>query len=174
MLKKFFLFSSFSAFFGSVHAHCPLCTAAVGTALVSAEYFGFGSGIVGIFAGAFAVSTGLWVSKKIKKQFIPLQSTAIVLASFFLTIIPLLYLSSSTIYLPLLLFGESGTAFNKIYFVSTFLLSSIFGAFLSFLALLVRNFIKKFNGKVLFPFQGIALTLLFLFFGSLALALAGV
>ena len=67
----------------SVNAHCPLCTAAVGAAAVSAKYYGLDSSIIGLLIGAFGVSTGLWAGLKVKKQYFKAQLPVIVVASFF-------------------------------------------------------------------------------------------
>src|SRR3990167_9200674 len=86
----------------AVMAHCPLCTAAVGAAAISAEMYGVDPSIVGIFIGAFGISTGIWIAMKIKHHF-PFQTSLIVLASFLLTVIPLYKINSDYLYIPLLL-----------------------------------------------------------------------
>lgn len=141
------------------YAHCPLCTAAIGAAAVSAKYYGLDASIIGLLIGAFGVSTGLWFGLKIKKQYFEYQLSVIVLASFLLTVIPLLYVSSDSIYLPLLLFGKAGTLLNKVYWVNKILFGSIIGALVTLTAFLAHNYIKKINGRVLFPFQGIVITI---------------
>src|SRR3989344_6151701 len=72
------------------YAHCPLCTAAVGAAAVSAKYYGMDISIIGLMIGAFGISTGLWFGLKLKKQFFKFQLPVIVLLSFLLTVLPLL------------------------------------------------------------------------------------
>lgn len=154
----------------SVYAHCPLCTAAVGAAAVSAKYYGMDTTIIGLLIGAFGVSTGLWIGLKVKRYF-KFQLPVIILASFLLTIIPLLYISSDNIYLPLLLFGKSGSFLNKVYWVNKLLFGGIIGGLATLFAYLTHVYIKKFNGKVLFPFQGVIVTLVFLFASGLSLYL---
>lgn len=157
----------------AVHAHCPLCTAAVGAAAVSASYYGVDGSIVGLFVGAFGVSTGMWLAKKIQKKYIPLQSLLIITASFFLTIIPVFSLGKSDpLYFPVLLFGASGTLFNKVYWLNTMLAGSIAGGFITSLGYKAHLFIKQWNdNRVLFPFQGIVLTLLLLGIATLGLSI---
>ncbi len=163
-MKKPILFSLFSLFLlfiamPSVYAHCPLCTAAVGAAAVSAKYLGLDTSIIGLFIGAFAIVTGIFIGLKIKKYF-KFQLPLIVLASFLLTVIPILTtIKGDIIFLPMLLFGSSGSIFNKIYFIDKMLIGSVIGAIVSLLGYWLHNYIKKAKGKVLFPYQGIAFTL---------------
>ena len=143
----------------SVYAHCPLCTAAVGAAAVSAKYYGMDLSIIGLFIGAFGVSTGLWIGLKIKNYF-KFQLPVIVLLSFLLTVLPLLYISDEQIYLPVLWLGSAGSLFNKVYWINKILFGSVIGAVVSVLAYLLHVHIKKTRGKVLFPFQGAVFTIL--------------
>jgi len=159
------IFSFFLFFFSSapVRAHCPLCTGAVAGAAVVAKYYGMDLIILGLFVGAFGISTGLWVGRKMKKEYFKFQLWTIVLVSFLLTVIPLRMLGGENIYIPLRLFGEVGSMFNKIYWVDRLFFGSLVGGVLSVLAFGVHNTVKKYNnGNVLFPFQGIALTVGFL------------
>lgn len=176
MAKKFILFFLMPlfllAFMPQAHAHCPLCTAAVGAAAASAKYYGLDTSIIGLLIGAFGASTGLWIGLKVKKEYFKLQLPAIVLASFLLTVIPLLYISNDLIYFPLLFFGPSGFVFNKVYWVDKMLFGSLIGGFASLFAYLTHVYIKKRSGKVLFPFQGVAFTLAFLAASGLGMYLA--
>ena len=141
----------------SVSAHCPLCTAAVGAAALSAKYFGVDVSIIGLLIGAFAVSTGLWVALKVKRYF-KFQTALIVLVSFFLTVIPLRAIGGESLYMPMLWFGASGTMFNKVYWVDKLLLGSVLGGIITLFSYWLHLHIKKVHGKVIVPFQGIILT----------------
>ena len=152
----------------TVHAHCPLCTGAVGVAAVSAKYFGMDSSIIGLFIGAFGISTGIWIGKKIKKEFIKYQLPIITVLSFLLTVVPLSGIGDDNLYLPLLLFGEPGSAFNKIYWMDKIVFGSIVGGIITLVGYWLHNFIKKVKGRVLFPYQGIAISLILLFAGGLS------
>ena len=164
--KKFLVFFIFVALLiisiPFAYAHCPLCTAAVGAAAISAKYYGLDVSIIGLLIGAFGVSTGLWIGLKIKKDYLKYQLPIIVLASFLLTVIPLLYVDKDMIYLPLLVLGPAGSALNKVYWVNKMLFGSVIGALITLVAFFVHDYIKKLNGKVLFPFQGVVITLVFL------------
>jgi len=173
-MKKYFLFSLiflvwFIGFVPFAHAHCPICTAAVGAAAISAKYYGMDTSIIGLFIGAFAVSTGLWIGLKIKKRFFRFQLAVIVLLSFLLTVIPLMGIDSDSVYMPMLFFGTAGSILNKVYWVNKLLFGSIIGAIVSLIAYFTHNYIKKANGNVLFPFQGTAITIIFLGLSGLAL-----
>lgn len=152
-----------------VHAHCPLCTAAVGAAAISAKYYGLDISIIGLLIGAFGISTGLWIGLKINKRYFKFQLPIIVAASFFLTVIPLLYISNESIYLPLLFFGPSGSVLNKVYWVDKLLFGSIVGGLATLFAYLTHVYVKKQNGRVFFPFQGVVVTLFFLAVSGLIL-----
>lgn len=160
----------FAAQSSIVHAHCPLCTVAVGGAAVAAQYLGVDESIIGLLIGAFGISTGLWIGQKIKKQFFPLQLWAVALLSFLLTVIPLLpIVKSDAMYMPMLYFGAAGTLFNKVYWVDKVLFGSIIGGIITSAAFLLHTHIKNTRGKVLFPYQGIAFTTGMLFITGVAL-----
>ncbi|GEM_PF-2419492 len=149
-----------------VHAHCPLCTAAVGAGILGAQYLGLGDGVVGLFTGGFGLVTGLWVGNKLKTRFIPFQSILLAVASWVLTVIPLSGLSDQTFFVPLLWFGEAGSFFNSVHFVSKFLIGSVLGGVVTVLALQLHAGIKQWRGGVLFPFQGVVLPLAALLFAG--------
>jgi len=143
-----------------VYAHCPLCTLGVGAAAATAKYFGMDASIIGIFVGAFGISTGLWLGRAIKKKFIPYQTAIITVLSFLLTVIPLRFISTDNLYIPILLLGEPGAMLNRIYWIDRLIFGSILGGIVTCLGYWLHTFIKKKNNdKVMFPYQGIALTL---------------
>ena len=144
-------------FLKEVSAHCPLCTGAVVAGAIGAKYLGLDITILGIFVGAFAISLGLWISRKIKNYF-KYQSTLILTSSFFLTIAPSLAFIKDMTYISLL---------SKVFFVNKLLIGSIIGALVTLLAYKIHNHIKLKHGKVLFPYQGIVLTVLLLILSSI-------
>src|SRR3989344_5562790 len=138
-------------FLKEVSAHCPLCTGAVVAGAIGAKYLGLDITILGIFFG------GLWISRKIKNYF-KYQSTLILTSSFFLTIAPSLAFIKDMTYISLL---------SKVFFVNKLLIGSIIGALVTLLAYKIHNHIKLKHGRVLFPYQGVILTILFLFLVSI-------
>lgn len=164
---------SLALFSKNAYAHCPLCTAAVGTVAVSAGAFGIDSSVVGIFVGAFAVSTGLWAGRKIKTAYVPYQTATLAILSFLLTMIPVEAVVPDDLYLPVLYFGAPGTLFNRVYWPSKILFGGLIGGGLTIASLYLHEFLKKRNGgKVYFQFQGVILTLGLLVFSAVALFLA--
>ncbi len=154
-----------------VYAHCPLCAGAVGMVAASAKYYGLDASIVGLFGGAFGIATGLMFAQKMKREYLRFQFPAIVLASFILTVIPLLLIKSEDVVLPLRLFGETGSMFNKIYWMDKLVFGALISLPVSILAFWLHNYVKKANGRVLFPYQGIVFTLVLLSITGLGLYL---
>lgn len=154
------------------YAHCPLCTAAVGTAALSAKYYGLDISIIGLLIGAFGVSTGLWLGRRIKRKYFRFQLPVIIILSFLLTVIPLRFINVESFFLPLLYFGDYGTIFNKVYMIDKMLFGSTIGGITTLIAFRLHNYIKNLKGNVLFPFQGIAFTLAFLALSGFLLLIA--
>lgn len=139
-------------------AHCPLCTIGAGAAAGTAIWLGVSKVVVALFIGGFAMSMGIWFSRVIKKKYIPFQKTAIVLASFLLTVIPLLPLFNAIgpLYIPFI--GEYGLT----YAINYSIVSSIFGGLIVFSSPIISKQITKARKGRLIPFQGVILTLLLL------------
>ncbi len=151
-----FLFTSVNY----VSAHCPLCTAGALVAAGGAAYFGVSNIIIGLFIGAFAVSIGWWVSRLIKKRYIPYQRFIIIALSFITTVIPLLSTLKEFYPLYISMAGDYGSLLNRTYLINLFLVGSIIGGIMVSLTPFVSKLITKLRkGKVL-PFQGIIITLL--------------
>ena len=160
MNKNFILIvfvASFIFLIPTVMAHCPLCTAAAGAGIGVTRWIGLDDSIVGLFLGAFIVSTGLWFNNWLKKKKVvfPIQGILIVFASFLLTITPL-YLTGIiknfdiVKSLPeLSMLGLSVLGIDKLLFGIIIGIIAV-GSSFSF-----SDYIKKKNGKVLFPYQGI-------------------
>ena len=159
-MNKFilFIFLFFILGISCVSAHCPLCAGAVGAAAVGASYLGIDNSIVGLFVGAFSISTGLWFAKKMKRKYFKFQSFSIVLSSFLFTVIPSAKIVNDLDYISL---------FNNIYFLDKILIGSIIGGLITLLALYLHEKIKQVNGKVLVPYQGVFLTLILLIISSI-------
>src|SRR3972149_9567805 len=103
-ISKLFLLPILLAIPKLVHAHCPLCSAAIGGAAVAASYYGIDFSIIGLFIGAFALSTGIWIANWVKKQYIPHQKKLIILSSLALTIIPVIPIVPDAFYAPIRIF----------------------------------------------------------------------
>ncbi len=165
MKSKIFIFLVLSIFFTAlpgVSAHCPLCTVGAVAMATGASALGVSNAIVGIFTGAFAVSMGWWIGKKLKKQYIPYQKSLLILSSFLLTIIPMTMRIEE--YYPLYIgwWGDYGSLFNSTYIFNKFLVGSIIGGLvLCITPWLSKKITSLINGKMI-PYQGILLTFLIL------------
>lgn len=149
-------------------AHCPLCTAATGALVTTARVAGVDDAVVGIFVGAFVISTTFWfnrfLTKRLKRQF-PFQPyllsalfVAVTVASFYPA-------------------GLLGTApdFLYIFGVERLLFGLLLGSIVSIAAFDIHNLLRRFNGhKNHFPLQGIVLPVAFLIVVAATLYLAGV
>ena len=155
--KKLLAFLPSLFFLKEVSAHCPLCTGAVVAGAMGAKYLGLDIIILGIFVGAFAISTGLWIARKLKNYF-KYQNILIIISMFLFTIIPALVFVKDMTYINL---------FSKVYFVNKLLLGSIIGSIITLFAYYLHNYIKLKHGKVLFPYQGVILTVLLLIIASI-------
>ena len=168
------LIFSFFSFSGQAMAHCPLCTGAIGIAAVTAKYYGVDTSIIGLFVGAFGVSMGLWIGRWLRKkgwQKVRGQIAWVTLASFLGTVIPLLWLGGDQLYISLLLWGEPGGLLNMVYNFDAMVFGSVVGGLLTLLGLGLHTGVKRRMGRVLFPYQGIAFTLLLLLAAGFWLAL---
>lgn len=152
-------------------AHCPLCT--VGAAFVAggAAVFGVHRMIIGVFIGAFAASMGIWFGRIIKKKVMPFQKTAILLSSYFLTVLPMWPLLKDAHPLLLNLAGSYGSLLNRTYLVDYFIAGSIIGSFIVIIAPFLSEKITSVRSGRHIPFQGTALTFLLLIMTGIILQL---
>lgn len=167
-MKRKYLFFVFPVLFKSVQAHCPLCTVGAAAAAGGALWLGVNLIVVALFIGAFAVSTGWWISRLIKKQCWKYQKTALIIASFLLTIIPLMPLFPGITPFYLSWGGEYGSLFNRTYLLNTFLIGSILGGAIVSSTPFLSQKITKVRGKMV-PFQGVILTLFLLMIAGIGL-----
>ena len=149
-------------------AHCPLCTGAAVAGVAGARYLGLDVSLVGIFTGAFAISLALWINRKSKIYF-RYQKQIVIILSFLLTIIPVIYSIKDTIYIPLFLYGGYGSLLNRIYSINKFLLGSVIGGIITLFAYYIHTNIKIKYNRILFPYQGIVLTMALLILASIPL-----
>lgn len=160
-IPKFFLFLISLPLFlaNSVAAHCPLCTMGAAAAAGGALYFGVNILVIGIFIGAFAVSTGWWVSRMIKKEYFRGQKGLIIILSFALTIIPMLPFFTQISTFSLWWFGGYGSLFNRTYLLNDFLIGSLFGGIIVSSTPRLSTKITSLRQGKMVPFQGLILTL---------------
>lgn len=163
-LKIGILLSPFFFMAQSVQAHCPLCTVGIAAAAGGAAYLGVDKSVIGLFVGAFAVSTGWWVANKIKKRYIPYQKPLLILISFLLTVFPLLPLLERIYPLFISFFGEYGSIFNRTYVFNLSLITSMVGGIVVSISPWLSKLISFLRNKKPFLFQGAVLTIVLLIF----------
>ncbi len=162
MKKKILLLSLLTIpglFIGQIaQAVCPVCTVAIVACVGLSRWFGVDDSISGIWIGGLIVSmiawTLTWLNKKnIKFLF---KKILVTIAFYLLTIVPLYYTNIM------------GHPLNKIWGVDKILVGIIVGTIVILLAIGTHNLLKKNNqGKSYFPYQKVALPLLFLIIISL-------
>ena len=146
----------------STLAHCPLCTAGAAAAAGGALWLGVDKVVIGLFIGAFAVSTGWWVGKLIKKEYIPHQRFWIIILSFVLTVIPIYPILSQVYPLFISWGGEYGSIFNRTYVFNLPIISSVLGGIIVSIAPFLSKKISSLRRGKMIPFQGVTLTLILL------------
>lgn len=150
------------------NAHCPLCTAGAGVAALGAAKLGMGPMPIGIFLGAFAVALGLWFAQLLKKQYLPRQKALLAIFSFVTTIIPLqaVLADNTSLYLPF--WGEYG----KTLVVNLFVVGAVVGGVLILLSPYLSRKLALARGGEMYPFQGMAITLVLLVSAAAIVGLA--
>src|SRR3989344_1815747 len=140
-----------------VSAHCPLCTVAAGAGIGVARWIGFDDSIVGLFLGAFIVSMGLWFNNLLKKRKvnIPSQGFLIVFASFLFTVVPLYLTGIIRNFEIVKSLPELSMLGLGVFGIDKLLLGIIVGILAVGASFSLSEYIKKKNGKVLLPYQGI-------------------
>lgn len=153
---------------GKTYAHCPLCVVGAAAVAGTAKLFGVHTAVVALFVGAFAMSIGIVIEKRIKKTYIPFQKHVIWAFAFITTIIPLMpFLGGDYVPFSIFLFGKYGSLFNTTYVLDYFILGSLLGGAMVMITPHISKKITELRGSHL-PFQGIAVTMLvLLIFGSI-------
>ncbi len=143
-----------------VRAHCPLCTAAVGTGLITARAFGVDDSLVGVWIGAFIISTALWLNKFLVKRnkTFPFQKPVIIVVFFLITILPLYF--SNLINFQLMFLG-----------IDRLLFGTVLGCFLTLFSFHLSSKIRNSEKRPVIPFQSIILTVAILALSNMALTL---
>ncbi len=145
----------------SAAAMCPLCTAGAAIGLGVARYYGVDDTVIGLWLGALAVSTALWVNNVIKKRVrpnvVPFQSALIVAAVIASTIVPFYFAG---------FFNGMPNMSDSIFGVNRLIFGTVIGGIIMFVGEPISSYIKR-KRNAIFPFQAILLTLLLLTIFSL-------
>ena len=135
-------------------AHCPLCIAATGTAVAFARFYGVQDLVTGTLLGGVIISSSLWLHLFLKKRnkgkdYIPFQEFIILFLSVLSSLVSIYFVDG----------GISG----YLYGLSDLAFGMLTGSFVSIAAFQIHEFLRRMHGnKNYFPFQAIALVLLFL------------
>lgn len=134
---------------------CPLCTAGAAIGLGIARYYGVDDLVIGLWLGALAVSTALWINSVVNNQMnkrklkpVPFQGTIVFIAMVAATIVPF-YFAGFFKGMP----GMSDTIFGT----NRLVVGTIIGGIVTFGAPSLSNFIKRMK-KAVFPYQTVILT----------------
>ena len=142
-----------------VSAHCPLCTAGAAAGVATARYFGVHDSIVGLFLGAFIVSTALWFNKwllKKGKRFV-LQESILVVLSFLLLAVPLYTGGVIVDFEMVKSMPEHHSVLGMgLYGIDALLFGMIAGSVAIWGVFGFSEHIKRKRGRVLWPYQGVS------------------
>lgn len=153
------------------HAHCPLCTIGAAAAAGGAAYLGVSHLAIGLFVGAFGVSTGWWVSRLIKER-IKYQLPLLVLVSFLLTVIPIAPILNYTYPWYVSIAGDYGWFLHTTYVLNLTWFTSIIGGLIVTVSPTISKKLSALREGKTYPFQGIALTFGLLILSGVILQLA--
>ncbi len=139
-------------------AHCPLCTIGAGFLAVAAASIGVGTAPVGVLVGAFSMALALWLSRLVKKNYIPHQSVILTAIIFLGTVIPIMPFIREYRPFYISLLGEYGSLLHNTYMINLYLLGSAVGAILLFVSPYVSQALINARQGRLLPFQGLGIT----------------
>lgn len=135
-------------------AQCPVCIATIGGSVLLSRYLGIDDLIVGIWAGGFILSLGLWTATFIKKTFLKGQNWILTAILWITTVVGLKQA------------GFIGNPTCKIHNHDKLLTGIIAGTLVFLLAygldLVLRKLNKKNPGKAFFPYQRVVIPVLLL------------
>lgn len=162
---------SYTLLSSPVYAHCPLCTAGAGAMAGAAALMGVKYGAIGVFLGAFAAALGLWIAKRVKKTYIPRQNIVIFLGVYLSTLLPLVPFTKDYSSFLISMYGDYGSLFNRTYLINWFIVGSLLGTVMVFLAPRFSSYVTHLRHGRKIKFQGLALTFLLLLVAALPIQL---
>lgn len=137
---------------------CPVCTITIASGVGLCRYLGIDDLISGTWTGGLLMSLVIWTIDWLNKKKIKFLFRKPLILFFWYAI---------TIF-PLSKFGIIGHPFNKFLGIDKLIFGIISGSIAFLLSFVFHNFLlKKNKGKVFFPFQKVAIALLFLIILSL-------
>lgn len=153
-----FLFFSLITPLNNALAVCPVCTVAVGAGLGFSRWLGVDDAVTGVWIGGILVSSVIWMLSWIKAKNWSFKGDSLVIAGGMYGVV----------LIPLYWKGLIGNPFNTFCYVDKVILGVLAGSAVFLLATKLNTFLKnKNNGKAYFPFQKVALPLIFLLASSI-------
>lgn len=140
------------------YAHCPLCTAAAGTAAGLAATIGVKFGAIGVFMGGFATALGLWIGRLVKKRYLPRQNLVLFWAVYLSTLLPLIPFMKDYTSWYIFWRGDYGSIFNRTYLINLFLVGALLGSFIVYGGPRLSALLTRLRGGMMFKYQGIIIT----------------
>jgi hypothetical protein len=153
-----FYFLIFTLLAQQASAVCPVCTVAVVAGVGLSRWLGIDDTVTGIWIGGLTVSLIAWTLNWFSKKHYDFfgKRTSTIVGYFFLIIMPLYWMDII------------GHPLNKLWGVDKLLLGIIFGSFIFWGGERFCCWLKKRNeGKAHFPFQKVAIPIIFLIIASL-------
>lgn len=140
-----------------VFAHCPLCVAGAGAGLTLSRLLGIDDSITGIWLGAFIGALAFWTQRILgqKNKLFLVKGTGILIYILFFVLTILSFYRFNLVVEHGDIFG-----FDKLTF------GMVFGGVVFYLVDLINNYLRRKNGKALFPYQSIVLSLGSIVFAS--------
>ena len=171
MKKLALLTSLFTLVPNIAWAHCPLCTAGAGLLAVSAASLGISSAVVGVFVGAFALALGMWMALLIKRKYVVGQNALVAIATFLLTVVPVMPLIREYRPLYVSLAGEYGTILHSTYAINMYLAGALVGAAVLAGVPYLSKTLTRLRGYRQIPYQGVSISLVLLLVTGLTVQL---
>lgn len=146
LISSLILASAFTA--GKTSAACPICTLAIGSALVLLEKYGVDNTITGLWIGGFMLSSSLWAINWMKKKEWDFKGMEPLILIFFY----------GSLILPLYMKDIIGLPDKMLWGIDKTLLGIIVGSIFFHLGYITYSRIKESNGgKPWFPFQRVVM-----------------
>jgi hypothetical protein len=171
MIKLALLTSLFALVPGTAWAHCPLCTAGAGVLAVAAGSLGISTAVVGVFVGAFALALGMWMALLITRKYIVGQNALVTIATFLLTVVPVMPLIQEYRPLYVSLAGEYGTILHSTYAINMYVAGALVGAVVLAGVPQLSKTVTHMRGHRQIPYQGVSISLLLLLITGLTVQL---
>lgn len=136
-----------------VQAVCPMCTVAVGAGLGISRWLGIDDSIAGLWIGALALSSGLWLAGWVRQKEWNLPKKEWLAGSlFYFLLIPTLYL-----------LGIAGSPLNTLWGIDKIILGIVIGTGVFAVSVMVDRRLRLANGnQVYLYYQKVILPMLFL------------